>query len=94
MSLEYVCEVGFQITVSVVEMASSVERLGRYANCNGSSEGGSRSLMCLMTSFSKHLMMMLVSGTGDCTGKMLVDLEHLGTTAVLRDVEYVRENIS
>ncbi|XP_059799703.1 ubiquitin-conjugating enzyme E2 L3 isoform X4 [Hypanus sabinus] len=32
----------------VVAMASSVELLGRYANCRGSSEGGSRILKCLM----------------------------------------------
>ncbi|XP_059799701.1 ubiquitin-conjugating enzyme E2 L3 isoform X2 [Hypanus sabinus] len=42
----------------VVAMASSVELLGRYANCRGSSEGGSRILKCLMVSLSKHFMMM------------------------------------
>uniref|UniRef100_A0A3B1IVE7 non-specific serine/threonine protein kinase n=1 Tax=Astyanax mexicanus TaxID=7994 RepID=A0A3B1IVE7_ASTMX len=37
---------------SAVEMASSVDLFGRYANCRGSSEDGSWFLMCLMTSFS------------------------------------------
>ncbi len=39
-------------------IASSVERLLRYANCSGSSEAGSTEQMCSLTSFSKHLLKM------------------------------------
>ncbi|KAI3355618.1 hypothetical protein L3Q82_018442, partial [Scortum barcoo] len=41
-----------------VEMASSVERLDRYANWKGSREGGRTDLMCFSTSRSKHFMRM------------------------------------
>ncbi len=40
----------------VKTIASSVERLLRYANCSGSSEAGSTEQMCSLTSFSKHLL--------------------------------------
>ncbi len=40
----------------VKAIASSVERLLRYANCSGSSEAGSTEQMCSLTSFSKHLL--------------------------------------
>ncbi len=36
---------------SVKAIASSVERLLRYANCSGSSEAGSTEQMCSLTSF-------------------------------------------
>ncbi len=39
---------------SVKAIASSVERLLRYANCSGSGEAGSTEQMCSLTSFSKH----------------------------------------
>ncbi|KAK3506576.1 hypothetical protein QTP70_009900 [Hemibagrus guttatus] len=42
----------------VVLMASSMERFGCCANCMGSSDGGSRFLMCLMTSLSKNFITM------------------------------------
>ncbi len=42
----------------VKAIASSVERLLRYANCSGSSEAGSTEQMCSLTSFSKHLLKM------------------------------------
>ncbi len=45
-------------------IASSVERLLRYANCSGSSEAGSTEQMCSLTSFSKHLLKMGVRATG------------------------------
>ncbi len=45
----------------VKAIASSVERLLRYANCSGSSEAGSTEQMCSLTSFSKHLLKMCVS---------------------------------
>ncbi len=45
-------------------IASSVERLLRYANCSGSSEAGSTEQMCFLTSFSKHLLKMGVRATG------------------------------
>ncbi len=48
----------------VKAMASSVERLLRYANCSGSSEAGSTEQMCSLTSFSKHLLKMGVRATG------------------------------
>ena len=38
-------------------MASSVDMLVRYANLCGSKVGGRQALMCLKTSFSKHLVM-------------------------------------
>ena len=47
-----------------VEMASSVERLDRYANWKGSRVGGRADLMWCMTSRSKHFMRMGVSATG------------------------------
>ncbi len=39
-------------------IASSVERLLRYANCSGSSEAGSTEQMWSLMSFSKHLLKM------------------------------------
>ncbi len=45
-------------------IASSVERLLRYANCSGSSEAGSTEQMCSLTIFSKHLLKMGVRATG------------------------------
>ena len=48
----------------VVEMASSVDRLDRYANWTGSREGGRADVMGCMTSRSKHFMRMGVSATG------------------------------
>ncbi len=48
----------------VKAIASSVERLLRYANCSGSSEAGSTKQMCSLTSFSKHLLKMGVRATG------------------------------
>ncbi len=48
----------------VKAIASSVERLLRYANCSGSSEAGSTEQMCSLTSFSKHLLKMGVRATG------------------------------
>ncbi len=48
----------------VKAIASSVERLLRYANCSGSSEAGSTERMCSLTSFSKHLLKMGVRATG------------------------------
>ncbi len=47
----------------VKAIASSVERLLRYANCSGSSEAGSTEQMCSLTSFSKHLLKMGVRAT-------------------------------
>ncbi len=48
----------------VKAIASSVERLLRYANCSGSSEAGNTEQMCSLTSFSKHLLKMGVRATG------------------------------
>ncbi len=48
----------------VKAIASSVERLLRYANCSRSSEAGSTEQMCSLTSFSKHLLKMGVRATG------------------------------
>ncbi len=42
----------------VKAVASSVERLLRYANCSGSSEAGSTYQMYSLMSFSKHLLKM------------------------------------
>ncbi len=47
-----------------VAMASSVERLDRYANWKGSREGERTDLMWCMTSRSKHFMRIGVSATG------------------------------
>lgn len=70
----------------MVVMASPVEQFDRYPNWKGSREGGSRHLMCFMTSCSKHLMNM---GVYEChwavdgeelfgTGMMMVALRHVG----------------
>ncbi len=48
----------------VKAIASSVERLLRYANCSGSSEAGSTEQMQSLMSFSKHLLKMGVRATG------------------------------
>ncbi len=45
-------------------IASSVERLLRYANCSGSSEAGSTEQMWSLISFSKLLLKMGVRATG------------------------------
>ncbi len=47
----------------VKAIASSVERLLRYANCSRSSEAGSTEQMCSLMSFSKHLLKMGVRAT-------------------------------
>ncbi len=79
----------------VKAIASSVERLLRYANCSGSSEAGSTEQMCSLTSFSKHLLKMGVRATGLQSfkhvilfflGIKMVDfLKHEGTTDRERD---------
>ncbi len=46
------------------EIASSVERFGRYANWSGSSVLGSLGLIFCMTNLSKHLIMIGVSAMG------------------------------
>ncbi len=77
-------------------IASSVERLLRYANCSGSSEAGSTEQMCSLTSFSKHLLKMGVRATGLQSfkhvilfffgmGTMVDFLKHEGTTDRERD---------
>lgn len=45
-------------------MASSIEQLGRYANCRGSSVGNGCDFMCLITSLSKDFMTNAVSAIG------------------------------
>ncbi len=76
---------------SLKAIASSVERLLRYANCSGSSEAGSTEQMCSLTSFSKHLLKMDVRATGLHSfkhvilfffgmGTMVDFLKHAGTT--------------
>ncbi len=47
----------------VKAIASSVERLLRYANCSRSSEAGSTEQMSSLMSFSKHLLKMGVRAT-------------------------------
>ncbi len=47
-----------------VAMASSVERLDRYANWKGSRERGRTDLMWCLTSRSKHFMRIGGSATG------------------------------
>ncbi len=80
----------------VKAIASSVERLLRYANCSGSSEAGSTEQMCSLTSFSKHLMKMGVRATGLQSfkhvlllffgmGTMVDFLKHYGTTDIERE---------
>ncbi len=79
----------------VKAIASSVERLLRYANCSGSSEAGSTEQMCSLTSFSKHLLKMGVRATGLQSFKhvilfflgmgTMIDLKHEGTTDRERD---------
>ncbi len=72
-------------------IASSVERLLRYANCSGSSEAGSTEQMWSLMSFSKHLLKMGVRATGLQSfkhviffffgmGTMVDFLKHNGTT--------------
>ncbi len=72
-------------------IASSVERLLRYANCSGSSEAGSTEQMQSLMSFSKHLLKMGVRATGLQAfkhvififfgmGTMVDVLKHKGTT--------------
>ncbi len=80
----------------VKAIASSVERLLRYANCSGSSEAGSTEQMCSLTSFSKHLLKMGGRATGLQSikdvilfffgmGTMVDFLKHEGTTDRDRD---------
>ncbi len=80
----------------VKAIASSVERLLRYANCSGSSEAGSTEQMCSLTSFSKHGLKMGVRATGLQSfkhvilfffgmGTMVDFLKHEGTTDRERD---------
>ncbi len=80
----------------VEAIASSVERLLRYANCSESSEAGSTEQMCSLTSFSKHLLKMGVRATGLQSfkhvikfffgmGTMVDFLKHAGTTDRERD---------
>ncbi len=77
----------------VKAIASSVERLLRYANCSGSSEAGSTEQMCSLTSFSKHLLKMGVRATGLQSfilfffgmGTMVDFLKHEGTIDRERD---------
>ncbi len=45
------------------EIASSVERFGRYANWSGSSVLGRLVLILCMTNLSKHFIMIGVSGS-------------------------------
>ncbi len=80
----------------VKAIASSVERLLRYANCSGSSEAGSTEQMCSLMSFSKHLLKMGVRAMGLQSfkqvilfffgmGTMMDFLKHEGTTDRERD---------
>ncbi len=75
----------------VKAIASSVERLLRYANCSGSSEAGSTEQMWSLMSLSKHLLKMGVRATGLQSfknvilfffgmGTMVDFLKHEGTT--------------
>ncbi len=48
----------------VEEIASSVERFGRYANWSGSSVLGRLVLILCMTNLSKHFIMIGVSAMG------------------------------
>ncbi len=75
----------------VKAIASSGERLLRYANCSGSIEAGSTEQMYSLTSFSKHLLKMGVRATGLQSfkhvllfffgmGTMVDFLKHAGTT--------------
>ncbi len=82
---------------SVKAIASSVERLLRYANWSGSSEAGSTEQMCSLTCFSKHLLKMGVRAMGLQSFKHACDFiflryghngwffEHEGTTDRERD---------
>ena len=45
-------------------MASSVDLLGRYANCSGARVSGKVEVICSLTSLSKHFMMTEVSAAG------------------------------
>ncbi len=80
----------------VKAIASSVERLLRYANCSGSSEAGSTEQMCSLTSLSKHLLKMGIRATGLQSfkhvilfflgmGKMVDFFKHEGNTDRERD---------
>ncbi len=62
----------------VKAIASSVERLLRYANCSGSSEAGSTEQMCSLTSFSKHLLKMGVRAMGLQSFKHVILYGHNG----------------
>ncbi len=80
----------------VKAIASSVERLLRYANPSGSSEAGSTEQMWSLMSFSKYLLKMGVRATGLQyfkhvilfflgMGTMVDFLKHEGTTDRERD---------
>jgi len=45
-------------------MVSSLDLLGRYANSRGSKVSGSVEQVWVLTSLSKHFIMMVVSATG------------------------------
>lgn len=56
-------------------MASSVERLGRYANCNGSRVLSNEGVMKSLTGLSKHFITTEVKATerwGRCAGISMV----------------------
>ena len=53
-------------------IASSVDLLVRYANWCVSRVGGRQALMCLKTSFSKHLVMNGVNATGRKSLRLVV----------------------
>ncbi len=80
----------------VKAIASSLERLLRYANYSVSSEAGSTEQMWSLMSFSKHLLKMGVRATGLQSfkhvilfffgmGTMVDFLKHVGTTDRERD---------
>ena len=77
-------------------IASSVDLLVRYANWCVSRVGGRQALMCLKTSFSKHLVMTGVSAMGRKSlrlvvgdflgiGMIVADFKQDGITACSRD---------
>ena len=76
---------------SAIEIVSSVDLLGQYANWSGSSVSGIMVLMGATTSLSKHFMAIYVSALGRQsfrqvtllflgTGTMVVCLKHVGIT--------------
>jgi hypothetical protein len=71
-----------------IELASSVDLLGRFANWSGSRVSGMMVLMSAMTSLSKHFMATDVSALGWYSGTMVVYLKHVGIT------DWVRERLN